>query len=465
MSQIEQIEQVVLGLAMSDADNHVFIVQQLGNIEFLSKAHASIWRAVRDTFDQSGRIDHLTVAALLEQRGELAAIRRDYVDDVRLSAFGKSQDDAAAYCKQLVEADARRKLKRLGLAIAEAAETSDPNTLRLQSMNELGGLMKTQNGRNEFRDIGAIVAERENVISGRVQNPIKTIGLSTGFRSLDYKLGGRKPGFHVVAGRPSMGKTAWALSELAAMARNGTRGGLISIEMNEDELTYRLLAILSGLPSKAFEVGWFTDTDDGKFAGTPGDPVLVRDHADITRRMKDAIEELRSLPIFINTHPAPTTTDARLSLMRLIAQMGVETAIIDHLHLMSADDMQRAAQNNLVAMFTFISRNLKQIPKELGIPLTALAQLSRMNTTRVDKRPEPQDLRESGSIEQDAATVGFIHREAYYHRSDKKWLREHADEINIAEYILAKNQLGGETGTVKFYYDTPSGSFHELEKQ
>ncbi len=465
MSQIEAIEQVVIGMAMSDADNFAYILQQLGSAEFESKAHNTIWSAARDTFNQTGRMDHLTVAALLEQRGQLASIRRDYIDDVRLTAFGKSQEDAAVFCKQVVDADARRRLKRLGLSIAESADSSDPNTLRLQAMNELGGLLRGSYNKNDFRGIGEIVSEREATIQSRVETPIKTIGIQTGFTVLDYKLNGLKSALHIVAGRPSMGKTAYALSLLASLARRGVRGGFISIEMNEDELTYRLLAILSSLPSKAFEVGWFTDTDDGRFAGAPGKPVLVRDYPNILKKMREAVEELRDLPIHINTHPAPTTTDARLSLMRLIAQVGAEVAMLDHLHLMSYDDMQRGAQTNLVAAFTFISRNLKQIPKELGIPLIALAQLSRSNTARVDKRPELQDLRESGSIEQDAATVGFVHREAYYHKNDKKWLRENAETVNLAELIIAKNQLGGETGAVEFFYDAPVGAFRELSRE
>lgn len=450
---IDSVEQVILGLAMSDPDAYAEIASTMGRSEF-SPRHQKVWRAINDCFlTDNGKVDQLTVAALLGSRGELNEVGgHAYIDDLRLSAFGSSPDIVASYCARIVSEDTRRKLKKLGQELTAAADkVEDPNALRLQVANSVL-MLDGGKKQNEFRGVAEVVSEMRPVIAARAASPIRSIGIPTGYAEIDYLWGGVKDGYHLLAGRASMGKTAMMLSLVLNVARTGAPCGIISIEMKERDLINRMLAQISGIPSEAFETGWYEGAD--------GKQRRVKDSPEDLRRMEMAQDTLASLPISINTHSAPTATDIRISLTRLLAQTGAAVAWVDHLHLMSDEDVNRGRAQNLNSVFTVISRNLKQIPKDLGIPLVCLAQLNRMVTTRQEKRPELQDLRESGSLEQDAATVTFVHREDYYHRNDAKYTPD-----NIIEWILAKNQLGGRLGTARLFYEKLTGTVYPLEKK
>ena len=281
-------------------------------------------------------------------------------------------------------------------------------------------------------------------------------GLKTDFIDLDRHLGGlQKSDLIIIAARPGMGKTALAISMAYNIARDARANyiqkndltnedsissdkidggvGICSLEMSSDQIAGRIFSVLTGKSSKILQTGKNWNKEKGKLESVSEDEY---------RNIVNFVEEMGSLPIYINDTPSITISTLFSHARRLKRNHNISALFIDYLQLMRATS---GISNNRVNEISEISRSLKALAKELDIPVIALSQLSRNVETRDDKRPQLSDLRESGSIEQDADIVAFIYRDAYYSKEDKP-------DIETVELIVAKHRHGP-TGTVNISFE------------
>jgi replicative DNA helicase len=281
-------------------------------------------------------------------------------------------------------------------------------------------------------------------------------GVSCGFTELDEILRGFQPGeLIIIAARPSMGKTACALNLAEQIAIGGvpvpgappTRQvpiAVFSLEMSKNAITQRMLSARSGVSSQMLRGGH--KIPDESF-----------------RNLMEAADDLKKAPVYVDDTPNITVLQMRARSRRLVAQHGVKCIMIDYLQLMSAPGAARESRQVEVSA---ISRGVKALARELNVPVICLSQLNRASEQREGNRPRMSDLRESGSIEQDADVIILLHREDYYHTQDEDWLNDPAneDKIGIAELIVAK-QRNGPTGIVKLKWDANTTRFRNLDTQ
>jgi len=261
------------------------------------------------------------------------------------------------------------------------------------------------------------------------------MGVRTGYAQLDEMTNGLQKGeMLILAARPSMGKTALSLNLLQQIAQNGTSSVMFSLEMGKQQLIQRMLCALGGI-----------------------DAQRLRKHmlgSDDYRRLMAACGEISKLPIFIDDTPGLSLLAMRSKARRLKERYGIGFIAIDYLQLMSSGSRVESRQLEV----SEISRGIKAMARELDVPVLCLSQLNRAAEQREGHRPRMSDLRESGSIEQDADVVMMLHREDYYHRGDPNWADENPDKVGTAELILAK-QRNGPTGTVDLAWDGSTTSF------
>ncbi len=272
-------------------------------------------------------------------------------------------------------------------------------------------------------------------------------GLRTGFYELDEMTSGLQPGeMCILAARPSMGKTALALNLAEQIAFGGLAGrtgnddprcpvGFFSLEMSKQSVTQRLLSAHSQVDSHRMRTNRLSRDDYA--------------------RLIDSCGKLSEAPIHVDDTPGLTVMGLRAKARRMARQHGVRCLVIDYLQLMSAPAAVRDGRQQEVST---ISRQVKALARELKLPVMCLAQLNRGAEQREGHRPRMADLRESGSIEQDADVVMLLHREEYYHQADPEWADEHPEKVGVAELIIAK-QRNGPTGTVKLVWDARTTRF------
>ena len=288
----------------------------------------------------------------------------------------------------------------------------------------------------DLTPVRAIMSDVVDRIDFLSQNRDTLMGVPTGFTFLDKLLGGfQKSDLVILAARPAMGKTSFALSVAQNAARQyNARVAVFSLEMSNEQLVQRLLSMETGVDSHRLRMG---DVFEEEW------PMLL-----------EAANVLSATNVFIDDTPAASVTEIRTKARRLYAEHGLDMIIIDYMQLMSGQSNSR--NENRQQEISFISRSLKGLARELNVPVIALSQLSRAVESRSDKRPMLSDLRESGSIEQDADVVLFIYREDYYVPD--------TDRQNIADVIIAKHRHGS-TGTVSLFFKKELTQFRDLEIQ
>jgi len=301
-------------------------------------------------------------------------------------------------------------------------------------------------------DTGSLTALLQEAMDAILQNEGRSItGLDTGFYELSEMTSGLQPGeMIIVAGRPSMGKTAFALNLAEQIALGGqphaehgptTPVGIFSMEMSRQALVQRLLCAHASVDSHRFRTNRLSKQD--------------------FIELRNSCGTLSQAPIFIDDTPGLTILMLRAKARRMVAQHGVKCIMIDYLQLMGAPTASKDGRQSEVGA---ISRGVKALARELSVPVVCLSQLNRGPEDRTGNRPRMSDLRESGSIEQDADVVMLLHREEYYHQAEPGWAEENPDKVGVAEVIIAK-QRNGPTGTVELIWDgkttrfrNPSGS-------
>ena len=457
-----EAEQGLLGALLIDNRGLEKISDFLKAEHFFMPAHQRIYTSILTLIDRGQNASPVTLKNYFEKDTELKDVGgAQYLADLAANVI--SVVNTEDYAKSIYDLHMRRELIGLGEEIvndsfninldADATSTIEMAESRLFSLAESGDM---KGGFVTLRDsvITAIeLAEKAYKTEGHVT------GVTTGLRDLDKKLGGlQNSDLLILAARPSMGKTSLAINVAFNAAKKymqtgGEEGGIVgvfSLEMSSDQLATRILSDQSGISGDAIRKGNINQDDFRKFA--------------------EASQILSQVPLHIDDTPALSIGAVRQRARRLKRQHGLNLLIIDYLQLLRGNGGKQSSENR-VNEVSEITRGLKAIAKELNIPVIALSQLSRAVEQRDDKRPQLSDLRESGSIEQDADCVMFIYREEYYlSRTEPEvgtekhleWQDRMANAHNVAETIVAK-QRHGPIGTVKLYFDSNLTRFSDLD--
>jgi replicative DNA helicase len=426
-------ERATLGSVLLNREAIIPIAVFLKPEHFYLEKHAQIFEAVMECYDQSIPPDLRTVSEALRRRDRLDAIGGyTYLsalsDDVPTSyhvEYYARTVERAALLRQLIFAGS--KIAALGYnerddvdrTITAAYAALDDATARAASDDGLVPVAVTVDAQYE-----AIAAAIERGEPAR-------LGLATGFRDLDEITGGLQPtDLIVLAARPSVGKSSFALSLAYNAAAHGDRVAVFSLEMSRDQCVQRLIAMDTGINLQQVRLWTMRETELAVYM--------------------EALARIHAMPIAIDDRPALTATDIRSRALRHAAQFGpADLLVVDYLQLMGG---QRRTENR-VQEVSEITRGLKQLAKELRCPVLALSQLSRAVEGRASHVPMLSDLRESGSIEQDADIVMFIYREELYDRD--------TDKKGIAEIHIAKHR-NGPTGVVPMRFDANTTRFIDL---
>ncbi len=423
--QSTEAEASMLGAILIDTDAIVKIADRISPDDFYDQRHARIYEAMRSLYEKRTPIDVLTLADNLKGTGFLDMIGGPaYLTE--LTNFVPT----AAHVEQYADIVAQKSLRRrLIAASADMAELGQDESKALPELIEEAESrffeVSQQHVKQNIVSLESVLAESFERLDDLHKDKNKLRGIPTGYRDLDNILAGlQRSDLFIIAARPSMGKTAFVLNLAHKIATQAKQGVLIfSLEMSKEQLVDRLLAMESGVDAWSLRTGRLTDDD--------------------FERLAEAMGTLSEAKIFIDDTPSITVSDVRTKARREAHTQDIGLIIVDYLQLMSGGS-KYGSDGNRVQEISEISRGLKGIARELNVPLVALSQLSRSVESRQPKIPQLADLRESGSIEQDADVVAFLYREDYYEpESERKNLMD----------VLIKKHRNGPTGAVELYFD------------
>jgi replicative DNA helicase len=462
-----EAEQALLGAILYDNAAYERLSDRLGAKHFYEPFHSRLYAAI-ETHIRKGQLAEPILLADEFKRDpafeELGGLRylADLVDRAPPAA------NAPDYARAVYDLALRRELIRIGGDIAQSAQAPEPDvTARDQielAEQSLYTLAESGSASTSFVPFAEALRGAIDMAAEAYSRDGGLAGVSTGLIDLDQKLGGLHPSdLLILAGRPSMGKTALATNIAFHVARHyawepqpdGSRktvnGGVVaffSLEMSAEQLSMRLLAEVSGVSSDRLRKG---EIDASEFG-----------------RVRDAAIEIQESPLFIDDTGGLAIGKLAARARRLKRQSGLDLIVVDYLQLITGD--ANRGNDNRVQEVSMITQGLKALAKELDVPIIALSQLSRQVENREDKRPQLSDLRESGSIEQDADVVMFVYREAYYKgRAEPRegspehlaWQEEMDQIMNLAEVIIGK-QRHGPIGTVKLAFNADLTKFGNL---
>ncbi|HRH22495.1 MAG TPA: replicative DNA helicase [Candidatus Paceibacterota bacterium] len=434
--QNTEAEQALLGSIMIKSDMLNEVSDFISDNTFYSDKHKTIWKTIIDLHQKGEPIDLLSLSNKLSEVGRLeniggSAYLADLLEKVPSASNAKHYADIVqkkSMMRRLIEA--ADFIGSLGYDEAgELEEILDTAEKRLFDITNYSGS-------NKFVELKDTLSEAWERLDRLHKTKDELRGVPTGFRDLDNKLSGlQKSDLIILAARPSMGKTSLALDIARQAAVNhNIPVGIFSLEMSSQQLVDRMLAAESRIDA------WKLRT--GKNLHIENDFVKIR----------DAMDKLAKAPIFIDDTPGNNILKMRSIARRLMAERPLGLIIVDYLQLMVP--VQSKNNDNLVQQVTEISRSLKNLARELNVPVLALSQLSRAVESRGGK-PRLSDLRDSGSIEQDADVVMFIHRE-----KDESGEQARARD---AEVLIEKHR-NGPTGTIKLFFDSDKSTFVSIEK-
>ena len=433
--QNTEAEASLLGAILIDSDAIVKIADSISSADFYEKRHERIYEAILQLYEKRQAIDVLTLADQLKNNG--------YLDMVGGPAYLTELTNfvpTAAHAEQYADIVAQKAMRRrLISASQELAGMGFDESKGLRELIEEAESrlfeVSQQHVKQSVVSLEAILAESFDRLDDLHKDKKKLRGIPTGYKDMDNILAGfQRSDLFILAARPSMGKTALMLNLARNVAVEGKQPVLFfSLEMSKEQLVDRLLAMESGVDAWALRTGNLTDADFEKIGHAMG--------------------ALSEAPIYIDDTPGITVSDLRTKARREAHQHKLGLVIVDYLQLMSGGG-RYATEGNRVQEISEISRGLKGIARELDVPLIAASQLSRSVESRPDKIPQLADLRESGSIEQDADVVAFIFREEYYNpETDRKKITD----------ILIKKHRNGPTGAIELYFDNEKQRFRSLD--
>lgn len=440
-----EAEKALLGSILLNNEIVDDVADKIKTNFFYDKRHQVLFSLMLELWSNSHPIDVIYILNLIEKSDktkildENEKIDKEYLLElISKSSLTNSPQSLSTIIKNksLLRTIVTTSDKMRALALDNA---TDPSEILDEAQKKLYEV-SLENIDKNFVSLSEILTGAFERISALHENKTENRGLSTGFVDIDKKLGGfHKSDLIILAARPSMGKTALALEFIRRVAFNKqqpTGVAIFSLEMSRDQLVDRLLAVTSGVDSWKIRTGKFSEDND-----------------DFTK-LGNAIGVLNEAPIWIDDNGGLTVLELRSKARRLKARHNIGLIIVDYLQLMSGG-VGNKYSGNRVQEVSDISRGLKLLAKELDIPVIALSQLSRGVEGRDDKRPMLSDLRESGSIEQDADVVMFIHREEMYKRDDPK-VKGKAD-------ILISKHRNGQVGAVELAWVDKIASFDNLD--
>jgi replicative DNA helicase len=463
-----EIEQALLGAMLVNNDSYYRVCDQLKGEHFYEPIHTQIYDVASSLIRAGKKASPVTLKTFIPAETDIAGLNpAQYL--ARLAAEATTILNAPDYANSIYDLWLRRELIRVSDQLAHDAfnlnadtpvrkliENAEDDLLSLAPETASEGFIQFSEAVKESVDMASRAYQREGGLSG----------MPTGFDDLDHKMGGlQKSDLIIVAGRPGMGKSAIAgniaYNVSAAYAGipkpngeietvNGGIVGFYSLEMSAEQVSTRLLADQANIPSSRLRRGEFSETEFHRYAGVA--------------------QTTQSIPLYIEQTGGLTINQLVTRARRLKRQRGLDLLIVDYLQLILGTQKQGA---NRVNELTEITGKLKALAKELAIPVVALAQLSRAVEAREDKRPQLADLRESGSIEQDADVVLFLYREEYYLKNKEpkpgteewfKWEQQMKACEGKASIIIGK-QRHGPTGTVDVSFDPAFTRFGNLARE
>jgi replicative DNA helicase len=423
-----EAEEAVIGSILINPEAYYDVASFLRADDFYIHRHRWVWETFSRLHEQRVPIDFLTVSQELDQQGQLAevggpAYLTALVNNVPTSLH------AEAYGHIIEETAIRRRMLSAANDIAKLAYQQDASVESVMDEAEkaIFGVSERRTTR-DLRSIREVLSEYYDRIDQLAGRDLESMGVPTGFVDLDRLLGGLQPSdFLIVAGRPGSGKTAFMLSAAKNAAQKYKKHvAVFSLEMSSEQLVQRIIAQETGIDSQRLRTGKLNEEEWPLFT--------------------HAIEVLGDTIIFLDDTPALTPLQLRTKCRRLHLEFQLDLILVDYLQLMSSG----VRSENRVQEVSYISRNLKVLARELNVPVLAAAQLSRAIEQRTDKEPVLSDLRESGSLEQDADIVMFIHRPELY---EKDTLKQ-----NLAQIKVAKHR-NGPTGTIELVFRSHIAKF------
>lgn len=427
-----EAEEALLGSLLIDADAIMRVSTFLEPGDFFVERNGWIFEAIRDLHEKRQPSDLVTLSDELGRRGKLTEIGGPAHLTSLLSVTPTSIH--AEFYGRIVERMAilRRLIDGAGKIARLAYNNEDDVDDIIDRAEEIIFGISSQRAERDLRPISKIIEEYYDRINYLYEHKGEFVGIPTGLTDLDKLLGGlQRSDMVVIAARPGMGKSALALGIALQAARKwNQRAALFSLEMSGEQLVQRLISAETGIDIQRLRLGNIYENEW---------PVFIQ-----------ASNLLSKSLVFIDDTPAISAYELRTKARRLHAEHGLDLLIVDYLQLMRGDYRSENRQQEI----SFISRSIKGLARELNIPILALSQLSRQVESRHDKRPMLSDLRESGSIEQDADIVMFIYRDEVYN--------ENSEFPNIAELIIAKHR-SGPTGKLSVFFKKQLAQFMDLE--
>ncbi|MCH2077325.1 MAG: replicative DNA helicase [Rhodobacteraceae bacterium] len=463
-----EAEQQLLGAILTNNDLYDRVASVIGPEHFYDPVHARIWETAAARITKNALASPVTLKAFLEDDEGLRELGGPaYL--ARLAGAAISAFAARDYAQMIYDLAIRRELIAVGNDIADRAQrmdvASEPKEQIVLAEQTLYQLAEQGQSDTGFQSFLKAVTDAVQVANAAYQRDGGLAGVSTGLIDMDKKLGGlHRSDLLILAGRPSMGKTSLATNIAYNIAKaykkglthdgqegavNGGVVGFYSLEMSAEQLAARILSEAAEIPSEQIRKG---DMTEGEF-----------------RRFVEAAKQLESCPLFIDDTPALPISQLAARARRLKRTHGLDVLIVDYLQLVRP----ATAKDSRVNEVSEITQGLKAIAKELDIPVIALSQLSRQVESRDDKRPQLSDLRESGSIEQDADVVMFVFREEYYAEREKPsddrldemaaW-QERMDRLHGKAEVIIGKQRHGPIGTVDLSFEGRFTRFGNLAR-
>ena len=416
-----EAEQSVLGSILLDKDAMISVSETLIPEDFYKEAHRVIYECMLKLYNNQSEIDLITLADELRDQG--------YLDDIggiayitSLSTIVPTTSNIKYYINIVKEKSISRQLISAANDIINLGYDSSTKVEDvLENAEKKIFDISQERTTNDFQPINQVLTETLSMLEKLYEEKSDVTGLTTGFRDLNKKINGlQRSDLLLIAARPAMGKTAFALNLVQNAALKGDASvAVFSLEMSKEQLVQRMLSAQSNVELSKIKTGNLGESD--------------------WPRIIDGMAVLSEANIFIDDTPGIKISEIRSKCRRLKIEKGLDLILIDYLQLMEGEGKNENRQQEIAK----ISRSLKILAKELDCPVVALSQLSRSPELRKDHRPILSDLRESGSIEQDADIVMFLYRDEYYHDDSEK--------KNIGEVIIAKNRHG-ETGNVELVW-------------
>ena len=434
LPQSVEAEEAVLGAILVNPLSLGRIVEFLNPKSFYKPAHKVIYQAMLDLFRKNEPIDIVTVSEFLRNDEKLeAAGGRAYINDLALNVVTTA--NVEFYAKIVQEKEIKRALINAGSEIVSMSYENEETDVVLDNAQKLIFNIASQKDVGDMVPIQDLIVSSYEQIESRYNNKDELVGVTTGFYDLDALTSGlQKSDLIILAARPSMGKTAFALNLAQNVALKGKKGvAIFSLEMPKIQIAKRMLCAEAEVDTQRSNTGHMQLKD--------------------FQKLTDAMERLADTRIYIDDTAGVTATDIKAKCRRLmLEEKELGLIVIDYLQLMEGGGNPNDRNQQISA----ISRSLKGLARELNVPIIALSQLSRGVEARTDKRPMLSDLRDSGAIEQDADIVMFIYRDEYYNKDD-------VENKGKAELIIAKHR-NGPVGTVNLLFQSNITKFKNQTK-